>query len=731
MKHELLVPAGDMECLYQAVFNGCDAVYLAGKSFGARKFANNFSDDELCDAIKFCHLYGVRIYVTMNTLVKNNEVDSFLKQAEFLHKNGVDALIVQDFGMICLLREMFPNLEIHASTQANISSVDVCKLYYKLGVKRVVFSRELSIDEIDSIDVPIEKEAFIHGAICISYSGQCLMSSMLGGRSGNRGECVGSCRMPFSLLENGKVISKNKYLLSTKELNTSYQIKRLLNSSIYSFKIEGRMKSPLYVGFITRLYRSLIDGVKIDLEMENNKLKTIYNRGFTNGRLFNVRDAELMNNDYSNHSGLPIGRVVGVNNDKIKIKLNPGEVLNQYDAIRFLNSKKGFVVNFLYDSKMKFISSSTDECYVDNKVGLEKDDIVTKTQDYLLGKEYNNLPLKKIPISISIVAKIGEKLVVEFSDSIRVVKEEGEVVRGAIRAPLSSESLKEHISKLGNTPFSVDNITVNKDSDIFISIKEINNIRRLLVDKLITEREKGSCYYLKKQVLFDTNYDNNTDIVKGVSCLVRSEEQLKECLLLGVKRIYVVGRDLYNKYKNKKEVYLVALEFSINVEEELVDRNLLTSYGLFNSYIVGGYSLGATNIYTAYYLYKIGYKIINLSVELSKEEVNSFIDEYNSKFGIIPFELMVYGRICNMKIKGNILGIDDSFSKYSLIDYKNREFPVYYDGRLTYIFNYELRDFSYSIGNKCSLRIDFYNEDSSQVKKVVKKYLEYKNNIFK
>ena len=220
MKKELLAPAGNFECLRQAVYNGCDAVYLACKNFGARKFANNFTNEEILDALKFCHLYGVRVYVTMNTLVKDSEVESFLDQVRFLHKNGVDALLVQDFGMICLLREKFPNLEIHASTQANTSSYETCAFYKKIGVKRVVFSRELSIDEIDSIDVNIEKEAFIHGALCISYSGCCLMSSMLGGRSGNRGECAGCCRMKYSLFDDEKRVKSNKYLLSTKELNT-------------------------------------------------------------------------------------------------------------------------------------------------------------------------------------------------------------------------------------------------------------------------------------------------------------------------------------------------------------------------------------------------------------------------------------------------------------------------------------------------------------------------------
>ena len=288
MKHELLAPAGNMECLKQAVFNGADAVYLAGKTFGARKFAQNFTNEELVEAIKFCHLYDVKVYVTMNTLVKDNEVDDFLEQAEFLHNNGVDAILVQDFGMICLLREKFPRLEIHASTQANTSSSETAELFYKLGVKRVVFSREMSLEEINKITVPIEKEVFVHGALCICYSGCCLMSSMIGTRSGNRGECAGSCRLPYSLEKDGEILSTNKYLLSTKELNTSENFAELLKSNIDCFKIEGRMKSPEYVGFVTRFYRELIDNYSTtDLETNNDLLKTLFNRGFTKGRLFN------------------------------------------------------------------------------------------------------------------------------------------------------------------------------------------------------------------------------------------------------------------------------------------------------------------------------------------------------------------------------------------------------------------------------------------------------------
>lgn len=319
MVKELLSPVGNMESLYQAIHNGADAVYLGMKSFGARHFATNFTEEEIKEAVSLCHLYQVRIYVTMNTLIKNKEVDAFLEQVSFLYKIGVDALIMQDIGMIHLVRKKYPNLEIHASTQANNSSIETIKMFYKLGVKRVVLSREISLEEIKKIDIPIELEVFIHGALCISYSGCCLMSAMMGERSGNRGECTGSCRLLYDLYEKEKKIVSSKYLLSTRELNTTSHIKELLNSNINSFKIEGRMKSKEYVGFVTKLYRMLLDQKRIDYDKKQEELKTLYHRKFTDGHLFH--STNIMNIDTPNHIGLKIGKVVEITKNKIKIKL--------------------------------------------------------------------------------------------------------------------------------------------------------------------------------------------------------------------------------------------------------------------------------------------------------------------------------------------------------------------------------------------------------------------------
>ena len=710
-KHELLIPAGDMDSLRQAVYNGADAVYLGCKLFGARKFAKNFDNEEIVEAIKFCHLYGVKIFVTMNTLVKNDEVDTFINQAKFLHENGVDALIVQDFGMICLLREMFPNLEIHASTQFNNSSYDTCKLLYDMGVKRVVFSRELTIDQIDNIDIPIEKEAFIHGALCISYSGNCLMSSMLGGRSGNRGECAGCCRMKFNLLDNKDVLEKDKYLLSTKELNTSSCIDRLLNSSIYSFKIEGRMKSPLYVGFITRFYRSLIDGKMINFDEETNKLKTIFNREFTLGRLFDVYDYELMNTKSPNHIGLDIGKC-SIYKDKIKIELDYGVTLNQYDAIRFKNSNKGLIINFLYDEKMLLTSSAIGICYVDNKIELDEDDLVSITQDYLLGKEFENIEEKKINVTFDVKCNLNSSLVVSISDGENTVTLEDGYIESALNVPTSKEVIIEKLSKLGDTPFTCNDFNIELDENVFVPMKVLNELRRRVCEELINiRREKKKEVIINNNITFD-KFTDSDKITNNKTCYVFTEEQLKFAIDNNFERIYVKDKELFELYKDNKSIYLVIDRCSYSYDD-LPDNSFVSDYMDFSSKevnIIGNYSLNVFNIYTAYYLRKYGLNVVPLSVELNEFEILSFLKLFKEKFGTCKFEVLKYGRVENMIIKGNILNLDNCKYSYKLEDFKNRLFPVYYDGINTHILNYEMVNLGLQDVMNCYFRYDFYDE---------------------
>lgn len=719
MKKELLAPAGNMECLKAAVLNGADAVYLACKNFGARKFASNFTNDEIKEAIKFCHLYGVKVYVTMNTLVKNKEVESFIEQARFLHKNGVDAILVQDFGMICLLREMFPNLEIHASTQANTSSYETAKFYYDLGIKRVVFSRELSIEEIDKIDIPIEKEAFIHGALCISYSGLCLMSSMLGERSGNRGECTGCCRLPYTLYDKDKKLSNNKYLLSTKELNTSTEFDKLLNSSIYSFKIEGRMKSPLYVGFIVNLYRRLIDKKEVDLETETKKLKTIFNREFTKGHLFNITDKNIMNTKSPNHQGLVIGKASPYK-DKIKITLDKDKTLSQNDAIRFVNSNKGMMVNFLYDSNMKLCKEAKDICYVDNKLKIETNDILSKTGDYNLDLEYKNKEQRKVPIKFIVKAHINKSLEVSISDYNTTITKSIGMIYKAEKTPVDKENIIKHLNKLGQSPFKLKDIDIEMDENIFIQIKMLNEIRRDLVEKLIEKRQYINENIRENKVVFERVPNKQNEEINKISVSVRNKKQLLEVLKLNVDNIYVYDEKLYEEFKSHKNIYYILPKCSFNIMTNLKERNITSDYFDFSkTNALGSYSLNVENIYTGYYLKKHGLQNIPISVELKEEEIKDFIKLYENKFGKSTFEVFTYGRVENMIIKGNILELDNKFT-YNLKDIKDRLFPVYYDNTNTHILNYQ--EHKLSKINNCIRRLDFYDEDEKTISKIVKSY---------
>lgn len=272
-KVELLAPAGNLESLYAAVQAGADAIYLGGNKFSARAYASNFDDKTMEEAVEYCHLYNVKVYVTINTIMKEKELKEACKYAEFLYNVGVDALIIQDIGLASLLREKLPELELHASTQMTVHNGEAALSLSKLGFKRIVLSRELSLKEIEYISktLKIETEIFIHGALCVCYSGQCLMSSMIGGRSGNRGRCAQPCRLPYEIV-NKKDKDKDKgYILSPKDMCTIEDIKEIIESGASSLKIEGRMKRPEYVAGVVSEYRNVID----NFYQDGKKLKDL------------------------------------------------------------------------------------------------------------------------------------------------------------------------------------------------------------------------------------------------------------------------------------------------------------------------------------------------------------------------------------------------------------------------------------------------------------------------
>jgi len=707
MKTELLSPAGDLETLKYAINNGADAIYIGGKKFGARAFATNFTEEEIKEAVYLCHLYGVKLYVTLNTVVFENEIDYFLENAKFLYENGVDALIIQDLGMIELIKKHFKDFEIHASTQMHTHNNDCVKILKKLGVSRIVLAREMSLKEIKSLDKAIEKEVFIHGALCVSYSGCCLFSSLNGGRSGNRGACVGSCRLPYKIIKNGKEINDNDYPLSTKDLCSVYNIKELLDAGINSLKIEGRMKSKEYVGLVTKIYRKLIDVYYdkkeiIISEEDINNLKKMFNREFTNGYLF---DDNIYNSKAPNHLGVNIGKVIKVNKHKIYIKLNND--LHQEDAIRFCQSNKGMILNKLYNENGLLVNkvSKGSIAIVDNKVNLTTEDSVNITIDNNLNKEIINTPNKKINISFDVFGKINEQLTITISDGINKITEKFEVLEEAKKISTSKEVILEKLSKLGNTPFELINFNCEIEN-VFIPMTILNEARRILCEKLINERTKVNrkCNY---KYLKEEKYSQDK---KEINFLVRNEKQLLT-VINKADNIYITDFDLYKKYKNDNIYYKVP---RINYENlSFENENLLISdlgaLNLFkNNNIICDYTLNVCNSESVKALTQLGVKKVTLSPETPTGLINE-ISKYSSST-----EVIVYGKLELMALK--------TF-EYSNADYLkdkfNNLFPIINNGytSIMHFKNIDLTDLNLNT----NLRIELFDEDEKDINKILNK----------
>ena len=720
-KTELLIPVGNMETLKYAISNGADAVYLGGKRFGARAYSNNFGEEELIEAINYAHLYSVKVYVTVNTMIYNQEVNEVLEYLNFLYTNNVDAVIMQDIGLISLTRKELPNLCIHVSTQAHNYDKSCVEYYKKIGCKRVVYAREMSLNEINNIKIDIEKEVFVYGALCICYSGNCLFSALNGGRSANRGMCVGSCRLAYKLEKNKEIVDKG-FLLSTKDLNTINNLKELLDSNITSLKIEGRMKSKYYVAMITRIHRKLIDNYYAKKELsiteeEKENLLKIYNREFTNGYIFNSND--IINKKTSNHQGIKIGKIIDANKKKITIKLYKN--LNQGDAIRIYNVNKGMYVNCLYDKNnlLKKEIKAGEICSINNKDNLNYRDIINsdilKTIDFKLEQNLDILPEKKIPVIFKVIAKINKNLFLEISDRKNIVKITGNTIKESINSPTSKERIITQLTKLGNTPYILKNINIECDQNIFINIKELNSIRREGIAKLNALRI-GKPKQKRKTNLI--NYKTENVIKPKYSILVRNETQLKIVLNYNFDYIYVTSEKLYNKYKDNTKIYLRLERVGLINKKYKNERLLCTSFNLAvkyasNNMIKTDYYLNIANDYSLDLLKKIGAESSTISVENNIETLKLLNKRKNT-------EIIIYGTLESMIIKNNIFKIKDEITY--LIDKNNNKHPVIYENNYTHIFNHEkidLRDNLDFLKEYGIIRIELFNETEKEIKKII------------
>ena len=482
---EILAPCGSYEILEAAVHAGASACYVGGHKFGARAYAENFDNDSILRAIEFAHLHGCRLYLTVNTLFKDNEINMLYDYLLPFYKHGLDAVIVQDFGVFMFIRRYFPHIKIHCSTQMNITSVYGASLMKRQGASRIVAARELSLERIKEIksETDIEIEAFVHGAMCYSYSGQCLMSSFAGTRSGNRGRCAQPCRKRY----NGE------YLLSMKDMCTLENIPALMDAGIDSFKIEGRMKNEYYVASAVSAYRELAEDYingEFQAEKAKNlkfKLANIYNRGgFCGGYFFMHNSADMISKERANHQGVAVGSLVAAGAGTANIRLS--EKLYERDVLE-VRLKDGTFINLT--SGISGMAGETVTLNAPRTADIVKGQMIYRTKSRYFEEEICNAAKVKMPLKGCLEAKIGRKISFTVTCSINGTEfsgnEAGEIVEESVKHGADTTVIREKLSQTGNTDYYFEHIDINVDDNAFVPHGVLKQLRREAISKLETD----------------------------------------------------------------------------------------------------------------------------------------------------------------------------------------------------------------------------------------------------
>jgi U32 family peptidase len=599
---ELLAPAGSIDALKAAVNAGADAVYISGKKFGARKFATNFSESEIEEGLKYAKLRGVKVYVTVNTLIKDSQLKSVAEYLIWLYKTGVDAVIIQDLGVAYLSNKIVPNLDMHASTQMTIHNTPGAEWASKFGFKRVVLSRELGIAEVEEIKTnagKIEIEIFGHGALCYSYSGQCLLSSFIGGRSGNKGMCAQPCRKQYKLicgnidrygrpLEIQSIDLDEKYLLSTRDLSVYENLDRITSSKIDSLKIEGRMRSAEYVAIVVNIYRKALDSISYGKWKPNNedisKLKLAFNRGFTGGYLTGTYEKLVMGREAPGNRGLYIGKVQDSTGSKTIVKVDNKFKLEKGDGIVFLspiknlnkfeyeqgryekhnqNKRDDRRSNGIYETLGMALEDTPK--YKGNKLILDVGRTVKRGSKLYLTRSISLNHYAKYIIKNSIKPSIPMDIKMVWDDDLKpILKGEFTGFDGlkhivhlkskysmekALKKPLDRDQIENQLQKTGETSFILRKVSIKYSGDLFAPISKLNQFRREFLDKAefeLIESYKPSEFEVEKAKNRYANIEKsphgseeslNTDMV--VAVYADSIDTVKGALDGGAKRVYL------------------------------------------------------------------------------------------------------------------------------------------------------------------------------------------------
>lgn len=680
---ELLLPAGDTKAFYAAISGGCDAIYLGIKKYSARAYANNFTIEELKDLVSYAHLRNVKVYVTMNTILYDEELSEAYKMVDELAKIYVDAIIVQDLALLFYINNNYSSIKAHVSTQMGIDDYYGAKLLKDLGASRIVVARETPLKVLKDIknNLDIELETFIHGALCVCYSGNCLMSSMIGERSGNRGRCAGCCRQIYSLIDlNTNKNINTGYLLSMKDLNTINYIKDL--KFIDSLKVEGRMKDANYVYSVAKAYREALD----NNSNLNNSLDYIFNRSYTKGFMFDEDSKNITNILRPNNYGFEIGKIVKVNKNTIWIKLN--NILSKGDQIRIQNKDNelkeiSISINKLFNENFKEVEQVNKIAIISCNYKVSNNAVVYKTKDIKYNKEIDEYLLKnkeyqRIAIDFIFYARKNKNisLVCKYNN-IKVSKTLPIKVEEAIKSGVSKDNIISLLNKINDTPYKVNNIILEVDDNIFIPLKSINELKRSVINELNNIRLKRDIIYKKPIQISTKNYNfNNIELSVEVSNI----DQFNIAKEFNIKHIYFKNKILRNNatYLNKEEY----------------NELLIGGYGSIEKYknsnidLISDYSFNVSNYMDVALLSNLGVKRITLSEELDKTHINNIVKNYYDNFNTYPnLELIIYGRAKLMHSKYcvlkrlNMCGLCKN-NKFALKD-KFETFPITFNDDCT------------------------------------------------
>lgn len=768
-KIELLAPAGNLNCLKVAINNGADAIYLGGQDFSARAFAQNFTKEEIIEGLQYAHIKGAKVYVSINTMIHSEQIDSLLKYTDFLYLNGVDALIVADFGLITLLNQRYPTLPIHVSTQMNVHSLWQVKLLEELNIKRVILARETSLSTIKYIlkNSKMEIEVFAHGALCVCYSGNCLHSSLIGKRSGNKGSCAQPCRMQYSLLENGKKISDKKYMLSMKDLNTLNQIDELIDSGITSLKIEGRMKDEQYVALVVKTYKDAIDHYYETKEKQidyfaNEKLAHVFSRGFTKGYLFNEKNAELTNTFRPSHIGSKIGNVIAIKKDRIQIKLN--DDLSQKDKIAIIQERfedvRFFVSKIFVKGKLvpKGYKNEVIEIPIISKVAINA--LVYKISDHDIVEQITQNELqnsKKIPVRMKFFSNVGEPLALSVKDTNNhsILLKSEYIVDKALNSPTSIEKMKEQLLKTNDTNYEVQDISVICDNNGIVPIKYINELRREALNQLNQARSQITNRKIE-------------DIQEDFNYIKKFKKESKK-LKVKVHNLYQLAaiaslKGIYSIYYDDLQTFTIAIKEYPHLNIIPVEHRIINDFNKIQinseAYVINNYGdllkhensrlicdsyMNIANELSVASLCDFNIESITISNEMNKGQIQTLIENIKLKYDTLPpLEMVVYGHLQTMISKYCFIAKELGYTQkhcgackknqYALLDRMNYIFNVttdedcnvtIYNSKALHLIDYIHEILEMGI---TSIRLDFSTENPQEVERITKAYLAEFNN---